>query len=145
MGKARSGIVRRLAAGFAAGVIGEALQYGALALFRAVKGGDGPASVRAYRRRGGRLGLPIALVFGAAGGIWGACYGAASRRPGVVSGIAFGLLPMLWDGIAATRLAGARPFDGYTRRGVAVPVAGNMLIWGAVVGALCARWAIARR
>jgi hypothetical protein len=56
------------------------------------------------------------------------------KRPTVLKGILFGLLPNLWLWIAVAGALGKPLFNGFTLMGILGPVIFNMLIWGSILG-----------
>jgi hypothetical protein len=56
------------------------------------------------------------------------------KRPTIVKGILFGLLPNLWLWIAVNGYLGKPLFNGFSLMGILGPVVFNMLIWGSILG-----------
>lgn len=61
-------------------------------------------------------------------------YTTVVRRPSVVSGMAFGLLPTLFVWLVLAPLTGKPLFNGFTPQGLLIPLIFNVVIWGCFVG-----------
>jgi hypothetical protein len=78
--------------------------------------------------------LVALILFIISGGIWGLIFTWMVKRPTVLKGILFGLLPNLWLWIAVAGALGKPLFNGFTLMGILGPVIFNMLIWGSILG-----------
>lgn len=83
--------------------------------------------------------IVAAVLFVLSGGVWGAFYRLLVRHPTVLNGFLFGLLPTLWMWIAVNAFVGQPLFNGFTAKGLLMPLLFNMLIWGSFVGWYCSR------
>ena len=74
------------------------------------------------------------ILFIISGGIWGLIFTWMVKRPTIVKGILFGLLPNLWLWIVVNGVLGKPLFNGFSFMGIAGPVIFNILIWGSILG-----------
>ena len=74
------------------------------------------------------------LLFIISGGIWGLLFTWMVKRPTILKGILFGLLPNLWLWIVVNGVLGKPLFNGFSLMGIVTPVIFNMLIWGSILG-----------
>lgn len=74
------------------------------------------------------------ILFIISGGIWGLIFTWIVKRPTVLKGILFGLLPNLWIWLAIDGFLGKPLFNGFSLMGIVGPVVSNMLIWGSILG-----------
>lgn len=81
-----------------------------------------------------------ALLFILSGGVWGVLYALLIKNPTVLNGFLFGLLPTLWLWIAVNAFLHKPLFNGFTLKGILMPLVFNMVIWGSFVG-----WYMSRR
>ena len=75
-----------------------------------------------------------ALLFILSGGVWGVFYALLIKKPSIVSGFLFGFLPTLWIWIAVNAFIGQPLFNGFTLKGMVLPLVFNMVIWGSFIG-----------
>ena len=78
--------------------------------------------------------LIAAILFIISGGIWGLIFSLLVKRPTVVKGILFGILPTLWLWIVINAVIGKPLFNGFDLKGIILPIIFNMLIWGSILG-----------
>ncbi|MEO6683811.1 MAG: hypothetical protein ABIN48_13395 [Ginsengibacter sp.] len=82
----------------------------------------------------------IALIlFIISGGIWGIIFGWIVKRPTILKGIFFGILPSLWLWTAVNGAMGKPLFNGFALMGIINPIICNMLIWGSILGCYTSR------
>jgi hypothetical protein len=138
----------RAGTGAVAGLIGAAVVVAVAYLLHAAGLIPATPSLAATGRvlsgRGGTLlshvGAALASVI--AGAVWGLVFGFLVRRPTILKGMAFGLVPALFQWMVMSPLLG----DGlFFRRlgagaGIGLPVLFNALIFGSIVGYFCGRW-----
>lgn len=74
------------------------------------------------------------ILFILSGGIWGLIFTWIVKRPTVLKGILFGLLPNLWIWLAIDGFLGKPLFNGFSLTGILGPIVSNMLIWGSILG-----------
>ncbi|HEY5372005.1 MAG TPA: hypothetical protein VIJ75_23740 [Hanamia sp.] len=74
------------------------------------------------------------ILFIISGGIWGLIFTWIVKRPTVLKGILFGLLPNLWIWLVIDSYFGRPLFNGFTLMGIVGPIVSNMLIWGGILG-----------
>ena len=135
----------RAATGFLAGLAAAAV-LAAVSYVLALSGGPGSAPSFVGASRGsfgthggldhvlGTLGLLVA------GGLWGTLFAVFVTRPNIGKGMLFGVVPTLFFWLVVAPLSGGGLFMGATASGIALPLLGNVLIWGGVLGSLCDRW-----
>lgn len=75
-----------------------------------------------------------AILFVLSGGVWGVIYALLVKKSTILSGFLFGLLPTLWIWIAVNAFIGKPLFNGFTPKGLLLPLIFNMVIWGCFVG-----------
>lgn len=80
-----------------------------------------------------------ALLFAISGGIWGIIFRIVPN-PTPLKGMAFGLLPSLWLWVVVSPVVSGVFFNGFSLKGIALPLIFNCLIWGSYVG-----WYVSRR
>ena len=138
----------RAASGAMAGLIGAAVVVAVAYLVHAA--GLIPATpaleaaIRILAGRGGTMLSHVGAALGSliAGALWGLVFGLLVRRPTILKGMAFGLVPALFQWMVMSPLLG----DGlFFRRlgagaGIGLPVLFNVLIFGSIVGYFCGRW-----
>jgi hypothetical protein len=78
--------------------------------------------------------LVALILFILSGGIWGLIFGWMVKRPTILKGILFGILPNLWLWTVVNGTLGKPLFNGFTLMGIVSPIIFNMLIWGSVLG-----------
>ena len=83
--------------------------------------------------------LVALILFILSGGIWGLIFGWMVKRPSILKGILFGILPNLWLWTAVNGTLGKPLFNGFTLMGIVGPIIFNMLIWGSILGWYAAR------
>jgi hypothetical protein len=74
------------------------------------------------------------ILFIISGGIWGLIFTWIVKRPTILKGMLFGLLPNLWIWLAIDSFFGKPLFNGFTLMGIVGPIIFNMLIWGGILG-----------
>ncbi|MEP7081025.1 MAG: DUF6789 family protein [Ginsengibacter sp.] len=74
------------------------------------------------------------ILFILSGGIWGLIFTWMVKRPTVIKGIFFGLLPNLWLWVVVNGAVGKPLFNNFSTMGILGPVIFNMLIWGSILG-----------
>ena len=125
-----------LKTGFIGGSIGAIVL--ALIIYAMQAAGKGiPSFVSTYRATIGvhpADQLVALILFIISGGIWGLIFTWIVKRPTVLKGILFGLLPNLWLWIVVDGALGKPLFHGFTLMGILGPVIFNMLIWGSILG-----------
>lgn len=80
-----------------------------------------------------------ALLFAISGGIWGLVFRLVPR-PGVLKGMAFGIVPSLWLWVVVSPVVSGTFFNGFALKGIIMPIIFNCVIWGSFVG-----WYVSRR
>ena len=137
----------RAATGAVGGVIGAAVVVVLADLLHWVGLIPATPSVAAASRlldgRGGPLLIFVAAAFGSviAGAMWGAVFGLLVRRPTILKGMAFGLVPALFQWLVLSPLLGEGLFFrrlGFGA-GVGLPLLFNVLIFGSILGYYCGR------
>lgn len=82
----------------------------------------------------------LAIIgFVIAGGIWGVIFVAIVRVPNVLRGMIFGILPTLFLWLVIAPAVGNPLFNGFTAKGIILPLIFNVVIWGSFVGWYCSR------
>ena len=139
-----TGPAARAATGAVAGLIGGAVAAGVwYALFWSGVAAT-PPSLAAVQRlfgasgaSGSILGMITSLAAAAA---WGALFGLLVKQPTVLKGMAFGLLPALFQWLVLAPLSGQPMFFGGTPAAIGLPVLFCVLIWGGATGYFSGRW-----
>jgi len=130
----------RIQQGFLAGCIGAVLLVAIMYILKAVGLSGDPGFVGIYNKTFVASPKPpgdaivAAMLFVLSGGVWGAFYGWLVKQPTVLNGLLFGLLPTLWMWIAVNAFVGQPLFNGFTVKGLLLPLVFNMLVWGSFVG-----------
>ena len=127
----------RLIIGFIGGCLGAVVLALISYLIQALGNGSIPPFVSNYRATIGThpADQVVALIlFIISGGIWGLIFTWMIKRPTVIKGILFGILPNLWLWIVISNYFGKPLFNGFTLMGILGPVIFNMLIWGSILG-----------
>ncbi len=133
----------RLVQGFIAGAIGALVLAVIMYIMKGAGMGD-PAFVGMYNAAfgdnppGGQV--VAAIIFLISGGIWGLIYALFVKHPTVLNGFIFGILPTLWLWVVVNATLGKPLFNGFTAKGLLMPIIFNMVIWGTFVG-----WYMSRR
>jgi hypothetical protein len=78
-----------------------------------------------------------AILFAISGGIWGAIFGVLVSDPTPLKGALFGILPTLWVWLVMPLFTGSPLFNGFTTKGLLMPLLFNVVIWGTFVGWYC--------
>ena len=78
--------------------------------------------------------LVAVILFIISGGIWGLIFTWMVKRPTILKGMLFGLLPNLWLWIVVNAAVGKPLFNDFSLIGILGPVIFNMLIWGGILG-----------
>lgn len=126
----------RLKTGFIGGSLG-AIILAIISYLMQAAGESIPPFVSGYRATIGAhpADQVVALIlFIISGGIWGLIFTWMVKRPGVVKGMLFGLLPNLWLWIVINGVLGKPLFNGFTLMGIVGPIIFNMFIWGSILG-----------
>jgi hypothetical protein len=133
-----SGPRTRMAAGGLAGLIGAAVAAAVwYALFWAGVAPQ-PPSLAVVREvvAGGFVPVVLGLVASvAAGGVWGMLFGLLVRKPTVLKGMAFGVLPALLQWLVLPPLTGAP-----AAAGIVLPLLFSVFVWGTLTGYTAGRW-----
>ncbi len=133
----------RLVQGFIAGAIGALILTIIMYIMKGAGMGD-PTFVGMYTAAfgdnppGGQV--VAAIIFLISGGIWGLIYALFVKHPTVLNGLFFGILPTLWLLVVVNATIGKPLFNGFTAKGLLMPIIFNMVIWGTFVG-----WYMSRR
>lgn len=129
----------RFAGGFVAGCLGAVILVAIMYVLKAAGQGE-PGFVSMYNSV--FVGSPTppgdhivaALLFIVSGGIWGVIYAALVKNPSLLNGFLFGILPALWLWTAVNAYLDKPLFNGFTLKGIIMPLIFNMVIWGSFVG-----------
>jgi hypothetical protein len=139
-----TGPAARAATGAIAGLIGGAVAAGVwYALFWSGVAATPPSFAAVQRlfgvsgATGSILGM-VASIAAAAG--WGALFGLLVKKPTVLKGMAFGLLPALFQWLVLAPISGQPMFFGGTPAAFGLPLLFCVLIWGGATGYLSGRW-----
>lgn len=123
--------------GFIAGCLGAIILVVIMYIMKAAGMGD-PAFISMYHGMFGENPptdqIIAALLFIISGGIWGLLFSLLVKEPTVVKGMLFGILPTLWLWIAVNAFLGKPLFNGFTTKGLLMPILFNIIIWGSFVG-----------
>jgi hypothetical protein len=139
----------RVATGALAGLIGAAavvvVAYGLHAAGAVAAPSSLSTAVKVMNRPGGGGALGyVAGIFGAlmAGAIWGLLFGLLVRRPTILKGMVFGILPALFQWLVLSPLLGQGLFFSRSGlgSGIGLPLLFNVLIFGSLIGYYCGRW-----
>lgn len=125
-----------LKTGFIGGCIG-AVVLAIIAYLMQAAGKGVPSFVSMYRATIGTHAayqIVALILFIISGGIWGLIFAWIVRRPSILKGILFGLLPNLWIWLVIDSYFGKPLFNGFSLMGIVGPVVFNMLIWGSILG-----------
>lgn len=125
-----------LKTGFIGGCIG-AVVLAVISYLMEAAGKGAPPFVAMYSATiGAHAGFQIValILFIISGGIWGLIFGWIVRRPTILKGILFGLLPNLWIWLAIDSFLGKPLFNGFSLMGIVGPIVSNMLFWGSILG-----------
>jgi hypothetical protein len=138
----------RAATGAVAGLIGGAAVVTVAFLLHAARLIPAPPPLAAAGRLlNGRGGPPLAYVAAALGALvaataWGAFFGFFVRRPTILKGMIFGVLPALFQWLVLSPLLGYGVFFRGMGTGVGIgfPLLFSVLIFGSTLGYFCGRW-----
>ncbi len=122
--------------GFIGGCIG-AVVLALISYGMQLAGKSEPPFVSAYHATiGTHTGNQIValILFIISGGIWGLIFGWMVKRPTILKGLIFGILPNLWLWTVLNGALGKPLFNGFTLMGIVGPIIFNMLIWGSILG-----------
>lgn len=127
----------RLSAGFLGGALGAVLLLVIMYLLQAA-GMGAPGFVQMYQAMFG-ANPPMdhilgAIIFILSGGLWGLIFAMLVKQPTIVKGMLFGILPTLWLWLAVNAAIGKPLFNGFTAKGILMPLLFNVVIWGAFIG-----------
>ena len=73
------------------------------------------------------------FLFAMAGGLWALLF-AFIKRPSVMVGMVYGLLPTLWLWMVVLPVTGGEFFGGFEQRALFMPLFYNCIIWGGYLG-----------
>ena len=139
-----TGPAARAATGAIAGLIGGAVATGVwYALFWSGVAATPPSFATVQRLFGasGAAGSILGMVASiAAAAAWGALFGLLVRKPSILKGMAFGLLPALFQWLVLAPLSRQPMFFGGTPAAIGLPVLFCVLIWGGATGYFSGRW-----
>lgn len=126
-----------LATGFIAGSLGAIILAAIMYIMKAAGMGD-PGFVGLYRATI-LSNTPVdefiaAILFIISGGIWGVIFSWMVKRPTILKGILFGILPNLWLWVVINAVVDKPLFNGFSLKGILIPVVFNMIIWGSFIG-----------
>jgi hypothetical protein len=133
----------KLLQGFIAGAIGALVLSFIMYIMQAAGMGE-PAFVGMYKGAfgdnppGGQI--VAAIIFIVSGGIWGLVYALIVKHPTILNGFIFGILPTLWLWVVVNTFLGKPIFNGFSAKGLLMPIIFNMVIWGSFIG-----WYMSRR
>ncbi len=133
----------KLLAGFLAGVLGAIILMVLLYLMQATGLSGPPGFVSICRAIVGAR-PPFDHILGAigfalAGGMWGSIFAALFPNPTIVKGMAYGVVPTLFLWLVISPAMGQGFFNGFTAKGICMPLIFNVLIWGGFIGWYCGR------
>ena len=126
----------RLKTGFIGGCLG-AIVLAIIFYIMQAMGKGTPGFVSTYQATIGTHAADqfVALIlFIISGGIWGLLFTWMVKKPTIIKGILFGILPNLWLWIVVNSVLGKPMFNGFSLMGILGPVIFNMLIWGSILG-----------
>ncbi len=129
----------RYTKGFVAGSLGAILLVVVMYVLKAAGQGE-PGFVDMYKSAFVASPEPpldhiiAAVLFILSGGVWGVLYAMLVKIPTMLNGFLFGLLPTLWLWIAVNTFIGKPLFNGFSIKGILMPLLFNMVIWGCFVG-----------
>lgn len=135
----------RYTKGFVAGCLGATLLVVIMFILKAAGQGD-PGFVSIYRTTFVASPEPpldqviAAFLFILSGGVWGVLFSVLVKKPTILNGFLFGLLPTLWLWVVVNAFIGKPLFNGFEIQGIVMPLIFNMVIWGCFVG-----WFLNRR
>jgi len=127
----------RFVQGFIAGALGAVILVIIMYVMKVANMGN-PGFVNLYRSTFGSNPptdqIIAAILFIISGGIWGVVFALLVKKPTVLKGFLFGLLPSLWLWIVVNSVVGKPLFNGFTVKGILMPLIFNMVIWGCFIG-----------
>jgi hypothetical protein len=139
-----SGPRTRMAAGAVAGLIGgviaAAVWYG---MFWSGVAPEPPSLAAARSGAGvsGAVGTMVGVLGSLAAAVaWGALFGLLVRKPSVLKGTLFGVLPALFQWVVLAPLSGNAVFFGASAAAVALPLLFCVFVWGGITGYFAGRW-----
>jgi len=138
-----SGPRTRAATGFAAGLIAGAIATAAWYALFAMRVSPLPPSLAVARTTAGPAAASLALgIVGSvvAAAAWGALFGLLVRKPTVLKGMAFGLLPALFQWLVLAPVSHQPMFFGATAAAIGLPVLFCVFVWGGLTGYFAGRW-----
>lgn len=136
----------RIGRGFLAGCLGAVVLVVVMYILKAAGVAGDPGFVTMYNKTFLASPKPpgdaviAAVLFILSGGVWGVIYALLIKQPTVLNGFLFGLLPTLWLWIVVNAFLHQPLFNGFTVKGLVMPLIFNMVIWGCFVG-----WFLSRR
>lgn len=134
---------RTITTGFTAGFLGALLLIVVMVLMQALDLAGDPGFIGNYRavfHTNSPLDPWISgLLFALSGGVWGAIYAAVVKRPNVMNGMVFGLLPTLWLWLVVLPVTGKPAFGGFAPPALLMPILFNIVLWGSFIGWYCSR------
>lgn len=127
-----------LSTGFIGGCLG-AIVLAIIMYIMQGAGMGGPAFVGMYH---GAFGTHSAagdqiiavILFIISGGIWGLIFTWLVKNPTILKAMLFGFLPTLWLWIVVNAVLGKPIFNGFSAKGIIMPIIFNVIIWGIVTG-----------
>lgn len=137
---------RSIPAGFIAGALGAFILVIIFYILKWTGMGGEPGFVSLYRSAFVATPKPpgdeiiAAFLFLISGGFWGIVYVLLVKQSTVIKGFLFGLLPTLWMLIVVPLVMDAPLFNGFTAKGILMPLIFNMVIWGSFIG-----WYLSRK
>src|SRR3954462_2430133 len=138
----KSGPGTRAATGALAGLIGGAIATGVwYALFGTGVSPLPPSLAVARSLAGPGSGSTTMGILGSviAAAVWGAMFGLVVRKPTVLKGMAFGLLPALFQWLVLARVSHQPYLFGATAAGMGLPLLFCVFVWGGLTGYFAGR------
>ena len=139
-----TGPAARAATGAVAGLIGGAVAAAVwYVLFWSGVAATPPSFAAVQRLFGasGATGVILGLIASlAAAAAWGALFGLLVKRPTILKGMAFGVLPALFQWLVLAPLSGQPTFFGGTPAAIGLPLLFCVLVWGGLTGYYGGRW-----
>lgn len=129
--------MNRYTRGFIGGCLGAIILAIVMYIMKAAGQGE-PAFVGMYQATFGANPpadqIIAAILFIISGGIWGVVYVLFVKNSTVLKGFLFGILPSLWLLVVVNAFLHKPLFNGYTAKGILMPLFFNMVIWGSFLG-----------
>jgi hypothetical protein len=139
-----SGAGTRMAAGAVAGLIGGVIAAAVWYALFWTGVAPQPPSLAAARFGVGVSGV-MATVVGLLGSVaaavaWGGLFGLIVRRPTVLTGMLFGLMPALFQWLVLAPVSRHPIFFGGSAAAIGLPLLFCVLVWGGITGYFAGRW-----